>query len=377
MTTTAITITATSTTVEKLWHSPNSTLPQWMKDYFDWHVVNRAQLQEEEQQHWRSHRYLILVCHEGERCGGVSDRLKPLPFLLWLAYQSKRLLLIHWSNRPFGLEEFVVPHVNGINWTTPRWLWDQRGPKLYTIRGLVKGYQAANVSMIYCKIQTWDGGREYYEQHVQPPSTYAQVFAQVFATFFTPSPAISHRLQHIMQALRLHPGQYVVAHHRANYQHKQANHTHVVLASINAVNCASTMWPGVPIYYCSDSQESKQIVQEYANTLVLSSTKEETSSSSSRRQMQQQQLQPPYDSRIVVRDADHDAIHLDKANKNHTLAEGFYDIFVDLYLMVHAQCVAYGPGGFGRFGMLLSRNASCGLRHFYHKQLAPCQWTPL
>lgn len=46
---------------------------------------------------------------DDDRCGGTSDRLKSLPLFLTLAAQTKRLLFLRW-NRPFALEEFLIPN---------------------------------------------------------------------------------------------------------------------------------------------------------------------------------------------------------------------------------------------------------------------------
>jgi hypothetical protein len=107
--------------------------PSWMKEYFAWHAQERSLLTAE---NYQSQRFLVLRCLASDQtCGGASDRLKPLPILIKLAAQSKRLFLIYWS-RPCMLEEFLVPVPGGLNWTVPEWLLPElagvKSSRLYT-----------------------------------------------------------------------------------------------------------------------------------------------------------------------------------------------------------------------------------------------------
>jgi hypothetical protein len=88
-----------------LWEA-STVLPEWMKDYFDWHQDQLANHLNKEK--WQSHRYLVLRCLESEVCGGASDRLSSIPKYIRVASKSKRLLFIKWT-RPAPLEEFLVP----------------------------------------------------------------------------------------------------------------------------------------------------------------------------------------------------------------------------------------------------------------------------
>eukprot|EP00537_Pseudo-nitzschia_pungens_P019094 CAMPEP_0172406372 /NCGR_PEP_ID=MMETSP1061-20121228/70424_1 /TAXON_ID=37318 /ORGANISM="Pseudo-nitzschia pungens, Strain cf. pungens" /LENGTH=125 /DNA_ID=CAMNT_0013141937 /DNA_START=42 /DNA_END=416 /DNA_ORIENTATION=- len=96
-----------------------SSFPPWMEDYFEWHRSVRSNLTET---NWNETNYLILSCMRDHRkCGGVSDRLKPLPLIVFEAFRSKRLLLIWWD-RPKRPEECFVPPEGGIDWTVPSFL---------------------------------------------------------------------------------------------------------------------------------------------------------------------------------------------------------------------------------------------------------------
>jgi hypothetical protein len=100
-----IATTPNNATNAPLWET-SSTLPEWMKDYFDWHQDQLANHLNEE--NWQSQRYLVMRCLESEVCGGASDRLSSIPKFIRVASMSKRLLFIKWT-RPAPLEDFLVP----------------------------------------------------------------------------------------------------------------------------------------------------------------------------------------------------------------------------------------------------------------------------
>jgi hypothetical protein len=97
-------------------------LPRWMKSYFDWHKHKRKTWTPDS---WESERWMIMQCLAGHdrKCGGTADRLKPIPWALRVAYQTKRILLIRWT-RPVKLEEFLVPPKGGMDWRVPEWMAD-------------------------------------------------------------------------------------------------------------------------------------------------------------------------------------------------------------------------------------------------------------
>lgn len=90
-------------------------IPTWMKEYFDWHRLQTTTMNQTNWYH-ENRKYLIIRCLRGERCGGLSDRIKPMPAFVALAAHTRRILMIRWT-KPAPLEEFLVP--NEINWTMP------------------------------------------------------------------------------------------------------------------------------------------------------------------------------------------------------------------------------------------------------------------
>jgi hypothetical protein len=97
-------------------------IPEWMKAYMNWHKWKRTTWNT--QTNWTSERWLIMQCfgdQDNKRCGGTADRLKPIPFMLRIAYKHQRILLIRWT-RPAMLEEFLVPPKGGFDWRVPEWM---------------------------------------------------------------------------------------------------------------------------------------------------------------------------------------------------------------------------------------------------------------
>jgi hypothetical protein len=118
-------------------------VPVWMKEYFDWHRIERQKLTAD---NWKAYyhykpmrnknhrggrgsssgstvKLMVMQCimDQDAKCGGTADRLKSFVYLIREAYEMKRLLLIHWT-MPARIEEFLVPPVGGIDWTAPEWL---------------------------------------------------------------------------------------------------------------------------------------------------------------------------------------------------------------------------------------------------------------
>ena len=109
-----------------LWDDASCQLPSWMKHYLNWHKHTREQIifsKKKKKNGFSSpQRFLIMTCLQTDsKCGGTADRLKPLPFVLRIAYYTKRLLLIRWT-KPAALEEFLLPPQGGIDWRLQPWM---------------------------------------------------------------------------------------------------------------------------------------------------------------------------------------------------------------------------------------------------------------
>jgi hypothetical protein len=340
-------------------------------------------------------------------CGGLSDRLKPLPTLVLLAAQSRRILLLHWT-RPTVLTQFLVPpllheNVNGamivFNWTKPDFVpVTGLGTRLYTkLATLSKAIDRSSTIPVLCvRLQDQHGGSEYYNAHehvvavaaaaarndnsttataqlAEPSRAYRKVYRNLFLVAFVPSPPVWEQLWTVVQTWHLYPNKYVVGHLRADYGLQRIPPDQLASVALNTVQCASHLvqtpsttsrhgavnaTTSLPIVFLSDSTAAMQHVALYAPqaaaqrgyTIVTLDTTQLASKAS------------------VVSEP----LHLDKASS--VAAADYYNVFVDVMIMANAQCVVHGPGGFGRLGALLSYDPMCIRQTVELGRYIQCPW---
>jgi hypothetical protein len=346
-----------------LWED-STKLPQWMKDYFAWHSEQRALVNEN---NWQSFRYLAMICLEDaqQKCGGTSDRLRPIPFMIRVAADTKRLLFIKWE-KPAPLEAFLVPPVGGMDWRTPDWLTKKLhaagNQVVSTVKQVVRSTQDSNEVIVRAKVQVHDHGNKYYndqgQKYGEPIDAFRQHYRDCWYVLFTPVPPIAKMIADDVEKMHLVPGEYAFAHVRANYGIEDVGREPALVKnwSRNALNCVSGLRPGGPFFFSSDSAYAKEVAIEYGKerkTLVVART----------------DTAPP--------------LHLDLVEdwKSRDPSE-FYDIFVDLYLMSMGHCMSYNMGGYGKWGLLLSgRDFTCNVRHWTKgvgkgtADVDGCNWT--
>lgn len=375
--------------VPNMWNDSSSILPLWMKEYLAWHSRTRAEWMHPER--WRLNPderplLLILQCTDADdKCGGTADRLKPLPLVILAASKSprRRLILIRWKGRPCALEEFLVPPIGGLDWTVPRWLDDELAiPKANFSRRSIQNIQPflhliqkyANVSVITTKLQWPNGGETIFDNELKTPGEFRRIYHQLFRVTFTPTEPIKAHLNDVYERTWLRgKGLYVASHYRAFWweQYDAPNSSVQVAAALNAVNCASTLRysSSEAVYFASDSLVAIQAVEEYARE--------------SHRPIVVVRHSSPLIHLDRVRNASHDLIQSRKTTiKTWQVNELYetvsvselYPTFVDLLLLGNARCVAYGEGGFGLFGLMMSYNSSCSFRHTHRHKLNLCDW---
>jgi hypothetical protein len=355
-----------SSPLPNLWDG-STRLPQWMKDYFAFHRETQRQLSLDT---WNSSdvRYLIVECMENaEHCGGTADRLRPIPFYVRLAAETQRLLFLSWD-KPKPLEAFLLPPVGGMDWRLPSWLHDEqlgRQTTFQAINKLIPAAQDENRIIVQARLQAHDHGSHYYntqgESKGDGPDSFRQHYHDCWHVLFTPVPAIANLVADEMQKLHLIPGEFAVAHLRALYgieleQDGRDFELYIRPWAQNALNCLSSLRPGGPFLFSSDSDLARIAAVEYGrarNTTVVA------------------RLDAPK------------PLHLDLVSdwavRN---ASDFYDAFVDLYLMSFGRCMSYNMGGYGKWAQLISgQNVTCNIRHWtkgVNKASANkegCNWT--
>lgn len=339
--------------------SSHQALPDWMNDYFNWHHQQRELLRPHTV---RGVRFLLMECWPWQRiCGGTADRLRSIPLIIKIAHQTKRLLMIKWG-RPAELEEFLVPPQGGLDWRVPDWLIPHLANQsnfhpATRVEKLVHLANLVDEQVVATRLQVHDHGSKFYNENRREVGEplFRDIYSLLWSRVFTPTPPITTLIEQQLQSLDLMPGQYTAAHVRALYLEQERKPEQLKTWATNAVNCASMLRPGVPILFASDSTYATQMALEYGQTrgshVVVARTTAATA-------------QP---------------LHLDKATTTEVSPEHYYDTFVDLYLLGMSHCLTYNIGGYGKWGLLLGYNSSCGMRHqkghgFKKDNLAPCVW---
>ena len=353
--------------------SSTCNVPPWMKDYFRWH---RQTLQNITQpSDWLQHSLLVLKCTGNDSCGGTADRLRPLPFYLAMAARAKRLFFIRWT-KPLPLEAILEPFQ--LNWAVPSslaQLIDQGNGTISQGRNLVRMADQSLRSDLWT-LQVLSQAMDYYEEYTSVVRDLEDVssggsslhpkdyFHDLFLALFRPLPALLHMIETTMNSLHLVPNQFVVTHIRALYPghpyDTSRNVSDLEPSVWNAVDCASYTFPGAPVFIASDTLASKQVAQEYGRRLHgQNQEKNET---------KEQNNYP-----IVVSDLDMvadptnstmvDPLHMDYTQVGAHDPSEYFGIFADLFIMSQSRCVAFGGGGFGRFGSLASFNSTCRVQH--------------
>lgn len=342
----------------------------WIQDYHEYHSEVVRNLTPD---NWRNFKYLVLRCYrKDERCGGLSDRLKPIPLVLLAAQRSGRILLIDWD-RPCDLQNFLKPPKRGFQWIPPGFLApvlrSSTSTNIVTRASQLVSKAKEEPLIIFTHLHDFHGGETQFDEEFGVGSFQA-IYHDLFRLFFAPAEDVKILMNRHLLGTKVsynHPisaskegilveGQYSVAHYRAEYGKEIQRHPilskpeFLQKVAINAIRCASELQTSrVPIYFASDNPLALNTVRRLASDVNY-----------------------PI---ITFHRAEDVPKHLDSYD-NETRPSDYYSTFVDLYLAGSGRCVTYGRGGFGRFASLLSFNATCNSKHV--KQFFPstCQGRP-
>jgi hypothetical protein len=319
-----------------------------------WHAQQMQGLKEDPS-NWESKRYLIMEClsrfsskdnrtHWGP-CGGLSDRLTPIPFLVWTAYRTKRILFIHW-NRPFPLEEFLEP-ASILDWRLPREFSSHLHSEVPTIINEQNAYATAMTSSCVVRSKLQMPGEDTFRKKLK--LDYENVFHDLWREMFRPVPRLLQaKIDAQLAAHGLKADNYAATHVRAVHAYR-LNSNEIVGVTYRALRCTTELMPGAPILVASNSKE----VYDVARNISLQFT----------------------DLTIVTLKENH-FIHFDYDLQWESRKPKEYDsAFQDLYMLGSAKCTSYGVGGYGKFGSRMTTGAStCGFDYNALPRL-PCEWT--
>ena len=381
-------------------------LPKWLTDYFTWHKSQTEHTTQDT-------KYLVMTCNARDKCGGFSDRLRALPYMLFVASRSKRVICIHWS-KPFGLEAFLKPLPSGIDWRCPsefKSLVDNTLPSKYqnkfkhnilfsskhmqeakkVTEHVLKELEANNdtYTSIGFKDQDFVKINEMlrlfyaYSYTDRMPDTgqwmHAGLLEHIFRVMFEPIEPIARSINATMTKLGLVERKYTSVHVRARYptgkmlrilggRDKADGHdksgqsvpfegdykSHVVDLAMNAIDCGVQLAPTDKIFFSSDSVD----LTEYMISKPFESGKTND--------------KPAKMVEVLGIDSREEIKHLEGTHPSNTTHYDFYPVIEDLLIMGGSRCVAHGIGSFGAFGSGLAGNVCRNIHRDYKGRIAKC-----
>jgi hypothetical protein len=373
-------------------NNKTSALFHLFQEYASWHATQLEEIRNDPDS-WTNKTYLVMECRtkldpttnqtqlKWGPCGGLADRLKPFPLVLWVAAKSRRIFFISW-NRPFGLEAFlepVAPSATASN-SLMGTMIDWRVPEELSKRGFhdethTQGMIIDHEKLVYPRAMKKD--IQILRTKIQSPGeqtftkktggvVYTDIYSQLWHSLFRPVPRLQQKMDAQLTKNQLVSDQYVATHLRLQYMYgpndKKKTKAQITVATTHALQCASVMYPGVPIFVATDSPKTvrpvvQDLVQKYENDP----------------EMMIRIVMLPYSSNTTT--ATDKVLHLDHDPEWQSRTPDEYDsVFLDLYLLGQARCVIYGRGGYGKFGSLLSSGAAtCGFD--VSAIQIPCPWT--
>ncbi|GAX17125.1 hypothetical protein FisN_5Hh511 [Fistulifera solaris] len=377
-------------------------LPKWILDYFEWHKEVRRQFPGSELfQNPNAPPILIRTCLG--LCGGLNDRLGQLPWDIYLANQTGRVLLIHW-HRPAPLEHFLTP--NEIDWTVPRdveGFFNEEGTivsregmrKARAIPDLFDGFASANPEKDFWSehldhsLQRATSGKFKNEKvlrhrilgHINEEELEARLralgetdtvhwtpsFGKIFFAFFKLSDPIQHKLESVFRELGLRPREYSAVHCRVRHPKAMPQSMMVkgknedypadksglpwegkakefaIETATKAIKCIKArLRKKEKVYFFSDSND---LVRYIAHDLL----KEENTAVTTVEKEAEDVVRTMH---IVARDALEENAHIDRQKGRDIPA--YYGTFLDLFLAIHARCLSYGIGYYAIFAAKIS-----------------------
>jgi hypothetical protein len=239
-------------------------LPDWVRTYIDWHQLQRQKFPGTKLfTDPAAPPVLLRTCYR--ICGGLHDRLGKLPWDLYLANQTGRVLLMNWCH-PAPLEEFLLPNL--LDWTLPRdlnaasvddgvpaamrlfhnettCLWTEKmiptlfdeashehrpRPEFWShyldegIRqdNVARGDQKRLQEKKVVRHRILGGELEFQKRLEMAGETtdlidWTPSFGKIFGVFFQPSFGVQRELDKVYRDLRLIPGQYSAVHCRVRH----------------------------------------------------------------------------------------------------------------------------------------------------------------
>lgn len=388
-------------------------LPDWIQNYIHWHREQRSKFPGNKLfTDPAAPKLLIRTCYT--LCGGLHDRLGKLPWDLYLANQTNRVLLMHWCT-PAPLPEFLLPNL--LDWTVPdeqetyhnattcgsteKVVTDLFDKQMHANRPRAD-FWTTHLDTALERATTGDykdipilrhrilGEEKEFEKRLtalgeKDVIDWTPSYGKIFWIFFRPSLGVQKELDMVFRDLDLHPGQYSAVHCRVRHPKAQskefskgktsepggadrvgllwegASRDFAVDTAVHALQCGQTLLPSnnsqEPIYFYSDSEDLARYISSELNDPVFLRANVSLIETIPVHKAARQVVQW---SRIVGRRASTENLHIDRQGGHEPAA--YYGSFVDLLVGAQSRCVTYGVGNYAIFASKLS-GSECRLQH--------------
>lgn len=315
--------------------------PKWLSSYIKWHKNARTNPDAQ---------YLIV----DEGIGGLGDRLKHIPYYMWLASKHSRVLLIHWR-ADCHIDEFFQTNV--VNWTTPSQLLGQAvhlnkiADKVDYFKHLIdhsdmEAHKSEKVLQVFGNHLSLVKGMS---QVVQESDNDRRVFRYIFQSLFRLADPVQKLLEETKNEIGLGDN-YIGVHLRARYP----GISKILSAAGKRVDATGIT---------NVTMEVKQEILKLSNHAISCTRKAARDNGAqvyfASDTMLAMELQQKQDKRVVYLKTNQERIHFSHGNSQ---CNQYYPAIVDLWLLSEAQCVGFGVGGFGALATMMS-NFDCWIFH--------------
>ena len=388
-------------------------LPDWIRNYVAWHKQMRekfpgTKLWEDPE----APKLLVRTCLG--LCGGLNDRLGQLPWDLYLANQTNRVLLMNW-HRPVPLEHFLIPS-GDLDWRVPeeipgffpapnqRTISRQGLQKIrQEIKDLFQDYESANPTEEFwtkdfpLALQRAQSGAfasekilrhrllGHLHEHVLEERLAAlgetdmihntATFGNIFRLFFRLAPPVQTTLDEIYRNLGLQVGAYSAVHCRVRHpkavvglvKGKDENYPadktglpwdgetreNAIGTAVRALRCAQTLQSHAAH---ADPiyffSDSNDLVRYMSSELYNGTFVDEHEKDFTASKTEKSALQLSQTVKILARPCDDENAHIDRQKGREK--DAYYGTFLDLFLAINARCVTYGIGFYAVFATKVS-----------------------
>jgi len=317
--------------------------------------------------------------------GGLADRLKFLPYFLWMAIRNDRILLLDgWEDTDCPLQEYLQPNL--INWAIP----DNMPPEI--LNSAIKLNKDNQEDFFNHDIDIWDFFNEndaktieIYGNHLTEnglgrlfreasDNEDRRIFQQIFRSMFRLSDPVQQMLHNTRKELGLLNRDYIGVHLRLRYprllqKNDNENRDFSDLAGFNeftpeleeelmqlsnhALNCTKASFfqknrisrKSPPIYVASDTVRALELLkQEHPEDEIL----------------------------FLSDDNSTERLHsgnMDAKYVKVSSCSAYYPAIIDLWMLAGARCIGFGTGGYGALATMMS-DFDCWVLHQENSHLS-------